>query len=630
MVYYEKEVFKEEIINRKHARHFLRACFPITAEETKPMREKWVVTAKGADFGKIARDFGIHPVLARLIVNRDVREPEAIRKYLYGSEKDFYEPVLMKDVGRAGDLIMEAIDRGEKIAIASDFDVDGIMSGFVLHKGLTRLGADCMIYTPDRVSEGYGLNCRIVEQSAQRGAKVIVTCDNGIAAFDAIRRAKALGMTVIVTDHHDIPFEEQEDGTIKNLRVDADAIVNPKQPDCSYPFKKLCGAGVAFKLLCLLYDRNHIPEEEKYALLEYVAIATVADVMDLQDENRIIVRLGLNMARQTKNIGLKALIDANNLNPSRLSAYHIGFVIGPCFNAAGRLDTVKIALDLLWETDGAKAAMMAQELKELNESRKSLTVAGFNQAVERIEGSSLKDDKVLLVLLEDCHESLVGIIAGRLKEKYHKPALVFTQVEDGLIKGSGRSIEAYNMFMELTRQKPLLARFGGHPMAAGLTLPKENLELLRERLNRASTLTEADFVPVVRIDVPMPVGYVTMDFIRQLDLLEPFGKGNTKPVFAEKYFRLLKARILGKNKNVLKLTVMDDHKTTAEAIYFGDIPAFEAFLTEEFGEEQRQLVFAGRGNAVEIAMTYYPDINEYMGNSSIQLIVTGYCRIRRP
>ena len=594
------------------------------------MKEKWVVTAKRADFRQIARDFGINPVLARLIVNRDVREPEDIRKYLYGNEKDFYDPALMKDLTLAADMVDAAIEGKARIAIASDFDVDGIMSGFVLHKGFTRLGADCTIYTPDRVSEGYGLNRRIVEQSFESGAGMIVTCDNGIAAFDATARAKELGMKVIVTDHHDIPFEELPDGTIKNLRVSADAIVNPKQPDCPYPFKKLCGAGVAFKLLCLLYDRHQIPEAEKYALLEYVAIATVADVMDLQDENRIIVRLGLAMARQTKNTGLKALIDANKLNPQRLSAYHIGFVIGPCFNAAGRLDTVKIALDLLSETDEARAAVMAQELKELNESRKSLTVAGFEQAVERIENSSLKDDKVLLVLLEDCHESLVGIIAGRVKEKYHKPTLVFTRVEDGYIKGSGRSIEAYNMFMELTRQKSLLYRFGGHPMAAGLTLLEENLEALRENLNREATLTEEDFVPVVRIDVPMPIGYVTMDFIRELELLEPFGKGNTKPVFAEKYFRILKARVLGKNRNVLKMLVMDDNKTTADAIYFGDIEAFEAFIEEEFGSEQKAFMFEGKSNSVEIAMTYYPDINEYMGNVSIQMVITGYCRIARP
>lgn len=593
------------------------------------MREKWVVTAKGADFKKIGETFHINPVLARLIVNRDIKDMDGIRKFLHGGVKDFYEPTLLKDSVKAAKMIQGAIAGGRRIAIASDFDVDGIMSGFLLKKGLSRIGADCLIYTPDRVSEGYGLNTRIVEQAKEYGASMIITCDNGIAAFEAIDRAKALGLEVIVTDHHDIPFEEQADGSTKILWVSADAIVNPKQPDCPYPFKKLCGAGVAFKLLCILYDMYGVPETEKYALLEYTAIATVADVMDLQDENRIIVKLGLDMVRHTKNKGLAALIQVTQVNPARLSAYHIGFVIGPCFNAAGRLDTVKIALDLLSENDEKAALAMASQLKELNESRKTLTVQGFEQAVGLIEGSSLKDDKVLVVLLADCHESLVGIIAGRLKEKYHKPTIVFTRVDEGLVKGSGRSIECYNMFMELTRQKPLLERFGGHPMAAGLTLKEENLEILRENLNAATTLTEADFVPVVHIDVPMPVGYITRDFVRELELLEPFGKGNAKPVFAEKYFRVLRAQILGKNKNVLKLQVMDDNKTTMDAIYFGDIPAFETFVQEEYGATQKELMFNGRRSNVELAMTYYPDINEYMGMETVQIIVTGYCRIAR-
>ncbi len=591
------------------------------------MKEKWVVIAKGADFQKIAEEFHINPVLARLIINRDVREREDIRKYLHGSEQDFYDPLRLKDLKLAADMILEAVEHKEKIAIASDFDVDGIMSGFILKTGFTRIGADCSVYTPDRVAEGYGLNCRIVEQAYESGARLLVTCDNGIAAFEGVARAKALGMKVIVTDHHDIPFEEQPDHTIKTLRVDADAIVNPKQPDCPYPFKKLCGAGVAFKLICHLYDRRHVPAEEKSALLEYTAIATVADVMDLQDENRIIVKLGLERVKHTKNVGLKALIEVNSLNPARLSAYHIGFVIGPCFNAAGRLDTVKIAQDLLEETDADRALQIAQDLKELNDSRKNLTVAGFEQAVDIIENSSIKEDKVLLVLLKDCHESLVGIIAGRVKEKYHKPTIVFTQVEDHRIKGSGRSIEAYNMFMELTRQKALLERFGGHPMAAGLTLKEENLDVLRENLNKTTALTPKDLMPVVRIDVPMPIGYVTRDFIRQLELLEPFGKGNPKPVFAENHFRVLSARVFGKNQNVLKMTVMDDYKTSMDAVYFGDIPAFKAFIEEEFGPEECSRMFGGKSNHVEIAMTYYPDINEYMGRESIQMVVTGYCRI---
>ncbi len=592
------------------------------------MKEKWVVTAKRADFGAISRTFGITPVLARLMVNRDVNSEEMMRKYLWGDERDLYDPSTMKDILKARDLIMETVETGESIAVASDFDVDGIMSGFILHKGFTRIGGRCKIYTPDRVAEGYGLNMRIVDEALDDGCGVIVTCDNGIAAFEAVEYARAKGLKVIVTDHHDIPFEEDENGR-HPLYVPANAIVNPKQADCAYPFKKLCGAGVAFKLLCLLYDAYDIPEDEKFGLMEYTAIATVADVMDLQDENRIMVKKGLKMLAHTKNEGLKALIQVCQLNPSKISAYHIGFVLGPCFNAAGRLDTVKIALDLLMETDPAEAAKKASALKELNESRKNLTVKGFEQAVEKIENSGIKEDKVILVKLENCHESLVGIIAGRIKEKYHRPTLVFTDVGDGRIKGSGRSIEAYNMFEELTVQKPLLERFGGHPMAAGLTLKAENLEPLRMALNTQTTLTAQDLIPVVRIDVPMPVGYITKEFVKELELLEPFGKGNVKPVFAEKYFSVLRARVLGKNKNVLKLQVMNDDKKVMDAIYFGDIPAFETFIESEFGVCEKEKMFNGEKNNVTIALTYYPDLNEYMGVESIQIVVTGYCRILR-
>ncbi len=593
------------------------------------MKEKWVVTAKGADFKKIAERFLIHPVLARLIVNRDVKDLEDIRKYLQGSTQDMYSPKSMKNILKASQIIEACVTRGEKIAIASDFDVDGVMAAFVLKKGLERIGARCYIYTPDRVSEGYGLNNRIVDEAYAAGASLIVTCDNGIAAFDAIDHAKALGMKVVVTDHHDIPFEELEDGTTRILTVAADAIVNPKQSDCNYPFKKLCGAGVAYKLICMLYDRYSIKDEEKHELLEYVAIATVADVMDLCDENRIIVKEGLKRVKHTTNPGLKALIQVNQLNIERLSAYHIGFVIGPCFNAAGRLDSAKMALDLLEESDETNAYVMASQLKELNESRKSLTVKGFEQAVEKIENSELKQDKVLVVLLEDCHESLVGIIAGRIKEKYHKPTIVFSRVEDGLVKGSGRSIESYNMFIQLSKQKHLMERFGGHPMAAGMTLQEEHLDILRTNLNATATLTEEDFIPVVRIDVPLPIGYVTKDFIKQLELLEPFGKGNTKPVFAEKFFKLLKARIIGKNKNVLKLTVMDDQHCTMDAVYFGDVEDFEKFVEDEYGSIEKNLLFAGKKNSIEMAMTYYPEINTYMGVESVQLVITGYCHIRR-
>lgn len=592
-------------------------------------KEKWIQIAKRADFNAIAKRFGISPVLARLMVNRDINTEAAIEKYLYGTLDDLYQPLTMKDIFKGASIVEEYVKNQIPIAIASDFDVDGIFSSFILYKGFKRIGGNAVIYTPNRVTEGYGLNTRIVHEAYDRGIRLIVTCDNGIAAFEAIEEAKNLGMSVVVTDHHDIPYLENEDGTRTILRSQADAIINPKQADCAYPFKKLCGAGVAFKLVQVLYSRYDIPKEDLENLVQYVAVATVADVMDLEDENRIFVKYGLKQLANTDNIGLNALIQVNNLNVDRISAYHIGFVIGPCFNAAGRLDTVKIALDLLMCKEKQNAQALAMELKAMNESRKEMTIEGTKQAIEIIENSSIKDDKVMLVLLEHCHESLVGIIAGRVKEKYNRPVIVFTEVEDGNIKGSARSIEAYNMFEGLMRCRHLLGKFGGHPMAAGMTLPKANLEELRLKLNEQSGLTAKDLIPVVRIDVPMPIGYISYGLIDELELLEPFGKGNTKPVFAEKYFRILNARVIGKNRNVLKMTVCNDDHTIMEALYFGDIEDFDRKVEDIYGAEEKEKMYAGRSRKVELAMTYYPSVNEYMGEKKLQIIVTGYCKIPR-
>lgn len=589
--------------------------------------EKWIQIAKRADFNQIAKDYSITPVLARLMVNRDVREPEQIKKYLYGTPKDLYDPLMMKDIEKAAEMIEAAAEGNSPIAIASDFDVDGIFSAYILYLGFTRIGAKAKIYTPNRVTEGYGLNDRIVREAFDDGAGMIVTCDNGIAAFEAIELAKSLGMQVIVTDHHDIPYEMQADGSKKILYTQADAVVNPKQDDCPYPFKKLCGAGVAFKLIQVIYGHEGVSGNELLNLIQYVAIATVADVMDLEDENRIFVKYGLSQLSHTDNEGLRAIIQVTGLDPSRIHAYHIGFVIGPCFNAAGRLDTVKIALDLLMSRRADEAMVLAEELKEMNDSRKEMTAQGLENALEIIESTDLKKDKILLVLLENCHESLVGIIAGRIKEKYHKPAIVFTRVEGGLVKGSARSIEAYNMFEGLSRNRELFTRFGGHPMAAGLTLPEENLDILRSRLNEQTTLTEADFVPVVRIDVPMPIGYISEKLIGELELLEPFGKGNTKPVFAERSFKILKAQILGKNKNVLKMNVCNQSHTVMEAMYFGDIQDFNDYVEGIYGAAMREGMYSGQGNRVELALAYYPEINEFRGNKKIQIVVTGYCKI---
>lgn len=589
--------------------------------------EKWILEMKKGDFNGIAQEYGISPVLARIMVNRGVREKEQIRRYLKGTMEDLYDPRLLLDMDQAVDLVSESIEKKEKIGIASDFDVDGIFSSMILWTAFTKLGADCFIETPNRVTEGYGLNRRIVDDCLEKGAKLLITCDNGIAALDAVEYAKENGLTVVVTDHHEVPFEEKGDGERIYIKPKADAIVNPKQAECTYPFPKLCGAGVTFKLAQILYERYGILKSELEPLIEYAAIATVADVMDLEDENRILVKTGLKLLEHTKNKGLQAILRVNNLEGKRISAYHIGFVIGPCFNAAGRLETVKSALDLLMCNNEAQAEVMAENLKALNDSRKEMTIQGFEQAVEKIEHSDLMSDKVILVKLEECHESLVGIIAGRVRERYHKPVIVFTDAEEG-IKGSGRSIEAYNMFEELLKCKDLLGRFGGHPMAAGLSLLEENLEELRRRLNENTTLTEEDLRPVVRIDVAMPIEYITEEFVEQLELLEPFGKGNPKPIFAEQHFRFTGGNIIGKNKNVLKAKVVNGSGARIEALYFGQIDQLQEYVIEEFGQQEWERMLRGDRNDVDLGLTYYPDINEYMGRKTPQIVIQNYCRIQ--
>ena len=589
------------------------------------MKERWRVYGKKADFEQIAQTFHISPVTARIMRNRDVDGEDAIRRYLYGTVEDLYDPLLMKDMEKAADLVEEAVRNGEKIAISSDFDVDGIFSGMILLTGLTRIGGTVSVYTPDRVKEGYGINNRIVEEAWKKGVGMIVTCDNGIAAFDPILRAKELGMKVVVTDHHVVPYTEKNGIRYYQLPM-ADAIVDHKQKDCPYPFKKLCGAGITYKLIQVLYERFGVPKEEQYELLEYAGIATVADVMDLEEENRIIVKEGLRRLGFTKNLGLQALMEVNDIDPKSLTAYHIGFIIGPCFNAAGRLETVKMAFDLLQSATKDEAMKRAKELKELNDSRKDLTQKGVEQAIELIERSEWKNDKVLLVRLHDCHESLVGIIAGRIREKYYKPVFVFTDAEEG-IKGSGRSIEGYHMFDGLMRCQDLLDRFGGHAMAAGLSLKEENLEILRRRLNEDCGLTEEQMIPLVQIDVPMPLSYITEELIEEFKLLEPFGKGNTKPIFAQQHFQIAKANIIGKNKNVMKFQVIGQDHASMEALYFGDIEDLIRFIKEEYGEEQFDRMMEGRRNEVDLAFTYYPSVNEFRGTRSLQIVIQNYCRV---
>lgn len=571
--------------------------------------ERWVVAAKRADFQAIAEKFGIDPVIARLIRNRDVVGDEQIREYLYGGLEELHDPMLMKDMGKAAEILEKKIREGKWIRIIGDYDIDGIMSTYILLTGLRRLGAKVDIRIPDRIVDGYGLNENLVRQAKEDGADTILTCDNGIAALDQIRLAKELGMTVVVTDHHEIPYEDLEDGARAYHVPEADAVVNPKQKDCGYPFKGLCGGAVAWKLIQVMLKRFGHSEEESFDWLEFAAIATVGDVMDLQGENRILVKEGLKRLHRTGNLGLQELIRVQGLEPDQVSAYHIGFVIGPCLNASGRLDTAERSLALLLAEKREEAARLAGDLKALNESRKEMTRQGEEKAVRLVEGSDLKYDKVLVVYLPECHESLAGIIAGRLREHFHKPSIVLTRSEDG-VKGSGRSIEAYSMYEELCKCRELFTKFGGHPMAAGLSMAgEEQVEILREKLNRLSTLTEEDFVEKVTIDVPMPVSYITKRLISQIQLLEPFGKGNTKPLFAQKDLTVLSCRIFGKNRNVAKLQVQDPGGYRMDAVYFGDAETFAKFA----------------GEHPVLSLTYYPTVNVWNGRENLQITIQNYC-----
>lgn len=569
--------------------------------------EKWVVAAKKADFNQIGQQFHINPVIARLIRNRDVIGDEKIREYLLGTVDEIPSPWLMKDMEKAVDILKKKIQQQARIRIIGDYDIDGVTSTYILLKGLTRIGADVDTYIPDRVADGYGIHEHLIDRAEADGIDTIVTCDNGIAAAAEIQTAKDKGMAVIVTDHHEIPYRE-ENGERKVILPPADAILNPKQYDCPYPNKNLCGAVVAFKYITALYECFDVPQKELEDYYELVAIATVGDVMDLQGENRILVKEGLRRLKNTKNKGLQELIRANALEDARITAYHIGFVLGPCINASGRLDTAARSLALLNAQTKEEAAKLAGDLTALNQSRKALTEKGKEEAIQLIETTELKNDRVLVVYLPDCHESLAGIIAGRIREKYHKPAFVLTKGEKSA-KGSGRSIESYSMYEELVKCADLMVQFGGHPMAAGLSIEEENIEKFRRQLNENCTLTEEDLRPKVVIDVPMPVSYITKELIEQISLLEPFGKGNTKPIFAQKGLRVLDSSIIGKNKNVVKLKLLDPQGVTMEGIYFGEAEDFANFIRQKD----------------TISVTYYPEINRFRGRESLQIIIQNYC-----
>jgi len=584
--------------------------------------EKWFVTAKRADFQQISGKFGINPVTARIIRNRDIVGDEAIQEYLNGGLKDLHDPKLLHGAREAVILLNSKINEGRKIRIIGDYDIDGVNATYILYKGLKRCNANVDYEIPDRMKDGYGINEQLIQYAYEEGVDTIVTCDNGIAAIDQIAYAKKLGMTVIITDHHELLFKE-EAGEKICLRPQADVIINPKQPECNYPFPSLCGAAVAFKLISCLFEDHRIPREEAEAFIEFAAIATVGDVMDLIGENRIIVKEGLRRLTNTQNNGLRSLIKVNGLDESDICAYHIGFVIGPCINASGRLDTAKRALELLLAETEGEALQMAEELKSLNDERKAMTLEGFEKAVELVETTELKNDKVLVVYLPDCHESLAGIIAGRIRERFHKPVFVLTDAEDG-VKGSGRSIEAYNMFEEMVKCQELFTKFGGHPMAAGLSIKKEDVENLRIRLNELTTLTEEDFIPRVSIDVAMPIDYISEELIGELEVLEPFGKANPKPVFAEKNLNVLSARILGQNKNVIKMQVLNSQGMVMDAMYFGDVEKFNTYITEKFGMSEVEKMYQNRENAVSISATYYPQVNVFRNVRNMQIVIQNY------
>ena len=584
--------------------------------------ERWVLLRKGADFEAIGKKYQISPRLACLIRNRDVIGEEAVDRYLNGTISDLYDGMLMKDMDKAIDILQEKILEDKKIRVIGDYDIDGVNATYILLEGLERLGADVDSDIPDRISDGYGLNRHLVERAYEAGVDTLITCDNGIAAADEIAYGKEMGMTVIVTDHHEVPFDEH-DGEKRYRIPPADAVMDPKQPDCLYPFKGLCGAAVAYKLMEALWESMGKDSADLDDLIENVAIATIGDVMDLEDENRIFVKEGLQMLRRTKNPGLKALIECTGIDKNSLNSYHIGFVLGPCINASGRLDTAKRALELLRAGTQKEADILAGDLKALNDSRKDMTEEAVKQAEEQVETTTISKDKVLVVYLPDCHESLAGIVAGRIRENYYKPVFVLTDAEEG-VKGSGRSIDGYHMYEELNKCKEFLTKFGGHRLAAGLSLPKENVGKFREMLNKNCTLTEEEMKEKVTIDMEMPFGCVTEGLVKELELLEPFGKGNTKPVFAARDVTLLGARILGKDRNVLKLQVQDVNGCRIEAMLFHHADDFLGKLEEQYGKTEVEALLKGRGRQIRISMTYYPDINEYMGKKTPQIVVTHY------
>jgi len=581
--------------------------------------EKWMLRNRKVDLKAMSEKYKISQLLCKLMVNRDITDEKIINSYINPVYENLYSPKEMKDINVAVDIIESKIHKNKKIRIIGDYDVDGIISVYILYTALKECGANVDYEIPDRIKDGYGINKNIVKAAYDEGVDTIITCDNGISAIDQIQYAKDLGLTVIVTDHHDVPFIE-EDGVRTFISSSADAIINPKQIECEYKFKSICGAGVAFKLMEALYERLGLDKEKCYRLIEFVAIATVCDVVDLIEENRIFVKNGLEMLNNTENIGIKALKKASGLEDKEITAYHLGFVIGPCLNASGRLDSAKKGLELLLMEDEEQADNLAQEIVDLNDARKNMTKEGVDKAIEIIDNSNINNDKILVVYIPDIHESLAGIVAGRIKERYNKPTIILTKSEEG-VKGSARSIEEYNMFEGLLACKELLDKFGGHPMAAGLSLQEDKIDTLRKDLNDKCELTDEDLTRKIMIDASLPLEYLNINLIEDLNVLEPFGKGNAKPVFGVRDAKITKAMLLGKDKNVLKLKLLTNNNISIDAMIFNDLENFENKIITKYSREELDNLYNKFNNNITMDFTFYPSINEWNGNKSIQIIV---------
>ncbi len=585
--------------------------------------EKWFIKNRKGNIEKTMNAHGISKFLSKLLINRGINDYNLIQSYLSPEFDKLNPPQMMKDMDKGVNIIRNNILNKEKIRIVGDYDVDGVISIYNLYKGMKRCGGDVDYVVPDRVEDGYGINEEIVKKAKFDGIYTIITCDNGIAAIEAVELAKELGMAVIITDHHDLPFTKNLDGKIEYIHTMADAVINPKQEECRYPFKLLCGAGITFKFIEDLYSKFNISREEAYKLIEYTAIATVCDVVDLIDENRIIVKKGLELLNKTENVGLKALIRESGIEGKEISVYHLGFVIGPSINASGRLESALLAIELLLSEDEDEANELAKKLRILNDERKNMTNSGVEKIIEVIENSPIKDDKVLVVYESSIHESIAGIIAGRVKDKLNKPTIVLTDAKDG-VKGSGRSIKEYNMFEELSKCKDLLNRFGGHPMAAGLSLDLSKIDNLRKRLNDLTELTEEDLISKKYIDMQLPLDYISFKLMDELSILEPFGKGNNKPLFGDKNIRVKKGTILGKNKNVLKLVLESKNKKNMEGLFFGDIKSFENSVRKAHGDSGLDNLYRGIDSRVDLDILYYPSINEFRGNTNLQVIIQNF------